>query len=247
MIKRKPRNSYEKKLFAVLDDIDEISKRHGFVVFVVGGFVRDEVTKNIHEPGKDVDLMAENYRGLDLAGLVAEHFNVEIEYHHRTGTAKMNIDGIDLDFQANIKIYEFVPAIRKTGLPQNNFTFNMLSRDFTINSMAISLRSWTLYDITGNGVSDIKNKILRTPIDPVLVLQNNPIVALRAIRFAATYGFEIDDELKNVIIEHGDFVNKIDQSKKEEILGESLEANKKRTIELLSELKINSQRIYKSF
>ena len=238
MIKRKPRNQYEKKLFAVLSEIDELSHKHGFVVFAVGGFCRDEALNVVHKPNKDVDLMAESYRGLDLAGLVSEHFNEEIEYHHRTGTAKVIIDGISFDFQANIKIFEFLPEMRKTDLPQNAFTFNILSRDFTVNSLAISLRTWKLYDLTGMGVKDLHGKVLRTPINPEVVLEHNPIVALRAIRFAVQYGFSIAPELKKAIADHPEFIKKILPRKKEEVLQESIDINEAKTISLLDELDI---------
>lgn len=228
MINREPRTPYEKKLFSIMNDIDSATKLYGFIAFVVGGFCRDEFYKTPHKEGSDVDIMAENYRGLELAGLLASHYHINMGYHHRTGTAQLVIGGIQFDFQANIKFFEYLPEIRKMDLPQNNFTFNILSRDFTVNTLAMSLRSGKIYDITGKAIPDLKQGLLRTPLEPHLAIEYNPMIIVRAIRFAVKYGYSIDEELSVAMREKVSLLSDVGEEKIAEIIGDIIKLDKKK-------------------
>ena len=70
-----------------------------------------------------------------------------------------------------------------------------LRRDFTINSMFYNINEMKVEDLSGNGLSDMENKVIRTPIDPVITLQDDPLRIMRAVRFASRLSFEMDDGL----------------------------------------------------
>ena len=241
MIKRKPRTADEKAIFDILNEIDMLSKRYGFSCFIVGGFCREEYLGIDHTFESDVDMMAENYHGLELAGFVAEHFSVPISFHHRAGAAKLSIDGLDFDFQANNKIYDFLPEIRKSGLPQNNFTFNILSRDFTINTLAMGLRSGKMYDITGKGRKDLDDKILRTPLDPDIAIVNNALVVLRAIKFAVRDGYNIDLELQEAMKRNLGVLDTVETEKYNEIIDDIRQYDPEKAEKLLTAFGINNR------
>jgi tRNA nucleotidyltransferase/poly(A) polymerase len=208
-IPRKPRNKDEEKIFSILDEIDKISRQYGIVVFMVGGFCREEVLGHDHSLEDDCDMMADSTHGLLLAGVIAEHFSVPIEFRHRAGAAKLVVDGLSFDFQALMKNFDLLPLIRKLDLPQDYFTLNIFTRDFTINTLAMSLRSGKMYDLTGRAIQDLKAGILRTPLDAELSVKSNPMIMLRAIDFSVRFKFKMVPELKMAIRKHAPLVESL--------------------------------------
>jgi tRNA nucleotidyltransferase/poly(A) polymerase len=226
-IKRKPKNAEEKGIFDILNEIDHISHLNGIYSFVVGGFCRDEYLKKEHLKSSDIDLMAENYNSLILAGLVGTHFKTEIKYSHKSGTAKTIIDGIKFDFKSNIKKYEYLPFLRKTSLEQNNLSFDIISRDFTINTLAIGMRSWHMYDLLNMAKKDLDNKVLRTPIKSDFSIKNDPLIFLRALKFAIRDGYRISEELDEAMIKNKECLKKLPFEETKKSLLEYYGMNKK--------------------
>jgi poly(A) polymerase len=197
-LSRDPKTEDEKKIFSVLNEIDDLSHQYGFIAFLVGGFCREEVLGNDHKIEDDCDMMSEQYHGLYLAGLISEHYGVPLEFRHRTGTAKLNIDGVSFDFQPYMKNPRLLEEIRKLPLPQNYFTLNIFSRDFTVNTLAMSLRSGQIYDLTKKGKADLLSRTLRTPLDPNITFKEDPMLVLRAIDFVCR-GFTMVPELEQAV------------------------------------------------
>lgn len=213
-INRKPRSQEEAVVYSVLNDIDETTRSMGFIAFAVGGFCRNEYWGKEHTRENDVDLMAENYHGLYLAGAIAERFKVPVDYSHTTGTASLTIKGLDIDCKGNLKNYDLLPELRKTTLPQNNLSFDIISRDFTINTLIMSLRSGKIYDVLGTAKKDLDEGIIRCPVNANLSVKTNPVIALRALIFSNRYKFKIDKELDSAIKNHRELIlNKIDIDK----------------------------------
>ena len=97
-VKRDPKDKNEEKIFAVLNKIEEISFLSGIHPFIVGGFCRNEYTQQPHLLSSDIDIMAQNYNGILLAGLIGSELRLPVEYSHKSGTAKMEINGIKFLF-----------------------------------------------------------------------------------------------------------------------------------------------------
>lgn len=70
-----------------------------------------------------------------------------------------------------------------------------LRRDLTINSLYYNIQTREVEDFTGHGIDDLRKKLIRTPLPPMTTLEDDPLRALRAIRFACRFNFTIDDEL----------------------------------------------------
>lgn len=183
------------RISKILNEIDHYAHLLGIYVFAVGGFCRNKILHKDHPIESDIDLMSDQYGGLKLAGVLSSEFKVPIRFYHRTGTAVITYNEVDLEFQSFRPNYEVLEEFRKYNVPQNILYFNVFSRDFTINSLIYSLRTKKIYDITGKGIEDIKNGIIRTHINPDILVKSNPIIILRAIMFKNRYGYDIDSDL----------------------------------------------------
>jgi len=235
-INKKPKSQEEAVVYSVLNGIDEITHSLGFIAFAVGGFCRDEYWGKEHTRESDIDLMAENYHGLYLAGAVAERFGVPVEYSHKTGTGKLSVNGLDIDCKANLKNFDLLPELRKTNLPQNNLSFDIISRDFTINTLIMSLRSGKIYDVLGTAKKDLDDGIIRCPVNADLSVKTNSIIALRALVFANRYDFTIDNELDAAIRKHREHIlTEIDIDKASKTIEKILKPNPDNGKRLLQE------------
>ena len=120
--------------------------------------------------------------------------NVEQSKHLETATA--HFMGLDLDF-VNLRSEEYavhsrIPETMRFGTPKEDAE----RRDLTINSLFYNLHTESVEDFTGTGVDDIRNGIIRTPLDPMTTFLDDPLRVLRTVRFAARLNFTITPEVK---------------------------------------------------
>ncbi|MDO5608787.1 MAG: HD domain-containing protein [Capnocytophaga sp.] len=160
--------------------------------YVIGGFVRDYLLQR--KLPKDIDIVSIG-SGINLAEKVAEALpgKPQVSVFKNFGTAMIKTKGIDLEFVgARKESYE--SNSRKPYVESGTLQDDQNRRDFTINAMAFSLSKENfgqLIDPFG-GISDLKNKIIRTPLDPDITYSDDPLRMMRAIRFASQLGFEIE-------------------------------------------------------
>ena len=171
--------------------IAEVCTNSGIKAFVIGGFVRDLL---VGRPSKDVDIVVIG-SGIKVARQVAEKLGsvTQVKYFKNFGTAMIR----DKDW-----VIEFVGArkesyrsnSRKPIVEDGSLTDDQNRRDFTINAMSLSLQKNTFGDLLDpfNGVEDIKNKTIRTPLDPDITFSDDPLRMMRAIRFATQLNFNIE-------------------------------------------------------
>lgn len=112
-------------------------------------------------------------------------------------TATVRLDGYDLDFvQLRTENYATtephrIPSSVSAGTPEQD----SVRRDFTINALYYNLHTGVVEDFTQNGLADLSNELIRTPLDPKITLVEDPLRALRAIRFACRLQFELHPSL----------------------------------------------------
>lgn len=170
--------------------IGEVADAEGRECYVVGGYVRDLF---LNRPSKDIDFVTIG-SGIDFAKKVAEAFGrkAKCNYFPRFGTAQVLTKGLELEFVGARK--ESYRADSRNPIVEDGTLDDDISRrDFTINAMAISVRTsdfGRLVDMYG-GVEDLEAKIIRTPLDPDITFSDDPLRMFRAVRFATQLQFEI--------------------------------------------------------
>ena len=217
-------NCSDKELF-ILKKIADTATELNMPCFLIGGFVRDKI---LERTTKDIDIVCVG-DGIALAELVAKSFqpSPEISVFKNFGTAQMKLNkfsmlksvskvsptGGDLEGAADLDI-EFVGArkesynydSRKPAVEQGSIEDDQNRRDFTINTLAISLNKQDFGELADpfDGISDLTKKIIKTPLDPDITFSDDPLRMMRAIRFAAQLHFTIEEKTLEAITQNAE-------------------------------------------
>jgi poly(A) polymerase len=166
----------------------------GVEAFVIGGYVRDIFLKRNHK--KDIDVVSLG-RGIDLATAVKNKLGEEanLSVFKNFGTAQIKFEDLEVEFVGARK-ESYRKESRKPIVENGTLEDDQNRRDFTINALAIALNgknSGKLLD-PFNGMQDLENKIIRTPLSPDITYSDDPLRMMRAIRFASQLGFTIEEK-----------------------------------------------------
>ncbi|MEY4602912.1 MAG: hypothetical protein RIT43_204 [Bacteroidota bacterium] len=160
--------------------------------FVIGGYVRDIF---LQRESKDIDIVVLG-SGIDVAHKVAEKIgpNVSVSFFKNFGTAMINHDGLEIEFVGARK-ESYRSNSRKPIVETGTLEDDQQRRDFTINAMAIRLSEPGFGELIDpfNGINDLKDGTLRTPLDPDITFSDDPLRMMRAVRFASQLNFSIAD------------------------------------------------------
>lgn len=158
--------------------------------YVVGGYVRDLL---LGHPSKDIDVVVVG-KGIELAQAVAQKAgNCKVKIFKNFGTAMMRYNDWEIEF-VGARRESYRRDSRKPIVEEGTLEDDQNRRDFTINAMSISLNEasyGTLIDPFG-GEDDLKNGVIRTPLDPDITYSDDPLRMMRAVRFASTFNFRIN-------------------------------------------------------
>ncbi len=177
----------------VVNVISQIAERDKVKVYAVGGFVRDVI---LNRERNDLDVLVIG-SGIDFAKNVADKLKIEnVSYYKNFGTAHFDYQGMNIEFVGARK-ESYDRTTRKPIVEDGTFEDDIKRRDFTINTLAISLNKIDFGKLidTYNGLDDIESKLIRTPLDPFKTFDDDPLRILRAFRFAAQLNFNVDESI----------------------------------------------------
>ena len=178
------------KLFKI---ISEIASENQQTVYIVGGYVRDLLMSR--KAPTDIDFVTEQ-NGIELAQKIAQNINpkLKVSVFKTYGTAMFKYNDLDLEFVGARK-ESYTEDSRKPAVENGTLEDDQKRRDFTINAMAISLNKNNFGELIDpfNGREDLQNEILKTPLEPHQTYSDDPLRMMRAIRFASTLSFTIEE------------------------------------------------------
>jgi putative nucleotidyltransferase with HDIG domain len=170
--------------------VSNFIKENSLEAYVVGGFVRDLL---LEKPSKDIDIVVVG-DGTLVAQEVAKILKVKnVSIFKNYGTAHFKYKDLDVEFVgARKESYEF--NSRKPFTEIGTLRDDQFRRDFTINALALALSEENYGDLVDpfNGLADLRNGIIRTPLEPDVTFSDDPLRMLRAIRFATRLNFKIE-------------------------------------------------------
>lgn len=175
-----------------------------------GGWVRDKL---LGFESHDIDIAINTLTGLEFAEGINEYIegvskgnpspelqthtihkierNPEKSKHLETATTKLFDQEVDI---VNLRSEEYAEDSRIPTMAFGTAEEDAFRRDATVNALFYNLQEDKVEDFTGTGLQDLKEGIIRTPLAPFQTFDDDPLRVLRLIRFASTFGFEIDSE-----------------------------------------------------
>lgn len=189
------REHLEHPIFSIIsEEADQLQQP----CFVIGGFVRDLI---LRRNSKDIDVVTLG-SGIELAKRVAKRLGPKtpVSVFKNFGTAMIKSADWEVEFVGARK-ESYTHDSRKPIVEDGTLEDDQKRRDFTINALAIGLNKDNFGELVDpfNGVADLENKIIRTPLEPGITFSDDPLRMMRAIRFATQLNFKIEENTLQAI------------------------------------------------
>ncbi|TCD29168.1 HD domain-containing protein [Pedobacter psychrodurus] len=180
----------------IFKTLSSIADKHNTEAYVIGGFVRDLF---LDRPSKDIDVVVVG-SGIAYAEAVGRKLNTKVAVFKNFGTANIKYQDLEVEFVGARK-ESYRSDSRKPIVEDGTLEDDQLRRDFTINALAINLNADHFGELLDpfEGIKDLENKLIRTPLDPEITFSDDPLRMMRAIRFASQLNFNIDPAALNAI------------------------------------------------
>jgi len=194
--------------------IQNVADKLNYPTYVVGGWVRDLLLSRKQEK-TDIDFVCIG-NGITLAKQVTLVLGKKAKFKvfKNFGTAMINYNGENYEFVGARK-ESYRSNSRKPIVENGTIEDDQKRRDFTINAMSIKLNQedYGMLVDPFNGIKDLKNKIIRTPLDPKKTYSDDPLRMMRAIRFATQLDFKIDEKSYKAIHQNAERLSIISQER----------------------------------
>lgn len=181
---------FEGKIFK---QISETADELGLECYVVGGYVRDIF---LERPSKDIDVVVVG-SGIAMAEALGRRLGrgAHVSVFKNFGTAQLKYRNTEVEFVGARK-ESYTHDSRKPIVEDGTLEDDQNRRDFTINALAVCLNSDRFGELVDpfGGLDDLKERTIRTPLDPDITFSDDPLRMMRCIRFATQLNFYIDDE-----------------------------------------------------
>lgn len=182
----------------ILIAIGQIADSARVEAYVVGGFVRDVLLERGNDRDIDITVIGD---GVAFAKRVASEFaGAKLAVYEKFRTALVEIGELKIEFVGARK-ESYRSDSRNPITEEGTLEEDLSRRDFTVNALAVSINSATLGNIVDlfNGLTDLQSRILRTPLDPLITFEDDPLRMMRAARFAAQLEFMVVHEALEAI------------------------------------------------
>ncbi len=184
--------------------ISKASKEINLDSYVIGGFVRDFFLKRC--TAKDIDVVAVG-SGIDLALQVSKLLpnKPKVQVFKTYGTAMLRFKDVEIEFVGARK-ESYTEESRNPEVTAGTLKDDQNRRDFTINALALSLNEDNFGELLDpfNGIEDLQNKVIKTPLNPDITYSDDPLRMMRAIRFATQLNFKIEEASLSAIGKNSD-------------------------------------------
>jgi len=181
-------NCIEKEIFK---EISNYCDNNELESYVIGGYVRDHL---IGKTGsKDIDILIVG-NGIKAAKSIAKKLKIKkVIVYKNFGTAMFKFKNFEIEFVGTRK-ESYDKNSRNPEVKPGSLIDDLNRRDFTINTIGLSLNknSWGRILDKFNGIEDLENEIIKTPLDPDKTFSDDPLRMLRAARFASQLNFKIE-------------------------------------------------------
>ena len=227
------------KLKELLSEINIIAEDKGYSKpYLCGGVPRDHVMSNI-EIVSDIDLTTGDATIKSLATDVAinygKQFNIKTKVMN-DGHQSIFFKNIKLDFSSNFNTPNIESILSKIGITDStDLQKEMYSRDYTCNTLLMSMDLMNISDPTGKGLDAIKNKILDTCLDPEITFTVNKNRIARGICFSSKLDFELSDRVKSYIKSNPDLIKFSEESVLAKKINDAFIYNAKRAVKNITE------------
>ena len=181
----------------IFKTISSIAGKIDQKTFVIGGYVRDQI---LNRTTKDIDIVTIG-SGIELAKKTANFLNISpVKVFKNFGTAMINVGDLEVQFVGARK-ESYRKDSRNPIVENGTVEEDQNRRDFTINALAISLNkeNYGAFIDPFNGIKDLKEKRLKTPLDPNITFSDDPLRMMRAIRFSSQLDFRIENQTLEAI------------------------------------------------
>lgn len=194
----------------IFNVISQLAGKQNLQAYAIGGFVRDIFLKR---PSKDIDIVVIG-NGITFAEAVAAALKVKLAVFKNFGTASLKYQDLEIEFVGARK-ESYRLNSRKPIVENGTLEDDQKRRDFTINALAISLHPDTFGELLDpfNGINDLEQQLIRTPLNPVETFSDDPLRMMRAIRFATQLNFKIDQVAVNAIKNNVDRIKIVSQER----------------------------------
>ena len=187
--------NYKNKIeqYSFLNSASKLASIMNVEVYLVGGFVRDLI---LQRESHEMDFLVLG-NGIEFANEYAKELGIKSVNIYKTfGTAHFKYDDFSLEFVGARK-ESYNKDSRKPDVISGSFFDDISRRDFTINTLAISLDEKDFGELIDHydGMGDIKNKLMKTPVDPLITFDDDPLRIMRAFRFASQLDFKVHDSI----------------------------------------------------
>ena len=215
----------EDKLTKIIKRISVVADRTEIETYLVGGVIRDRI---MGRETNDIDIAVVG-NGIDFAVQLANEIGLnKVVKYEKFGTAMIPYHNYTIEV-ATARSEEYEDDSRKPEVEAGSLEEDLKRRDFTINALAMPLNSDRIFELIDfyNGLQDLNNGIIKTPLEPQETFSEDPLRMLRAVRFATQLGFYIDEETFNAINEVKERISIISQERITEELVKIITARRK--------------------